>query len=258
MINLENDKSQNAPLLESIGVAKVYEDYGNMIQAVSDVSLKIKSGEIITIYGPAGSGKSTLLRILSGVEKPDIGEVLIKGEPYYEFSSREQRFIRLQKYGIVTGNKSEMNHLQVIQNIMYPKLATGVNEKEAQLAAKVITEKLGLEKYLSKVVSRLDPFIYKITSLARSLINQPWIIFVDEPFSALNHNQSDLMTDILNKINVDFQVAIVIATNDPIYLSKSAKPYLMDGGRIVDFDAGENPVERLSKAIDNIKKKHGL
>jgi len=113
MINLENDKSQNTPLLESIGVAKVYEGFGGMIQAVSDVSLKIRSGEIVTLYGPPNSGKSTLLRILAGIEKPDVGEILIKGEPYYEFSNREQSFIRLHKYGIVTDNKCEMSQLNV-------------------------------------------------------------------------------------------------------------------------------------------------
>jgi len=141
---------------------------------------------------------------------------------------------------------------------MYPRLAIGAKDKDALAAARNIVGKLGLEKYESKAISCLDTYYYRKASLARALVNEPWMVFVDEPFSELNHQESDLMAETLAKINHDFQVAVVVATNDPVYLSKSAISYLMDTGRIVDFEAGENPVERLSKAIENIKKKHGL
>jgi ABC-type lipoprotein export system ATPase subunit len=245
--------NSNRRLIETVGVTKVFENYGNMVTAVSDVSIKIELTDFVAFYGPTISGKSTLIRILAGVEKPDTGEILVKGEPLYEFSENERAFLRLHKFGLLTEKIHQLNYLNVVENVALPLISVGVNEKSATVSAKELLDRLGFKSDPRKKLLQISKYQAKIALIARALINKPWIVFIDEPYSDLNNEESDAFSQLVSKINLDFQVAIIVATSDPVYLKNANKIYLISEGRLIDFDAGNSPVTRLKDAMSHLE-----
>lgn len=240
-------------LIETVGVTKVFENYGNMVTAVSDVSIKIELTDFVAFYGPAISGKSILIQILAGVEKPDTGEVLVKGEPLYEFSENERAFLRLHKFGLMTEKVHQLKYLNVEENVALPLIAIGNKESSAIASARELLNRLGFKGDPKKKFYRQTNYQAKIALIARALINKPWIVLMDEPYSDLNNEESDALSQLVSKINLDFQVAIIVATSDPIYLKHASKIYLISDGRLIDFDAGNSPVTRLKDAMSHLE-----
>jgi len=243
----------NVALIETVGVTKLFDNYGNHITAVSDVSIKIETASFVAFYGPAASGKSALMRILTGVEKPDIGETLVKGEPLYEFSEDKRAFLRLHKFGLLTQKIHQLAYLNVEENVALPLIATGAKERVAIESARKLLDQLGFKGNPKKKFQYQNHYQAKIALIARSLINNPWIVFLDEPYNDLNNEESDSLSKLVSKVNLDFRVAIVVATSDPVYLEEANKIYLMSDGRLINFDAGNSPVEKLKAAMSHLE-----
>jgi len=241
-------------LIETVGVTKIFKDEENMSTACSDVSLKVKAGDFIIIFGITTSGKTTLLSIIYGFEKPDIGEVLLKGEPLYEFSENERCFIRAKKFGFVPHNHNWIRNLNLLDNVALPVLVSGQKEEVARTSAYEALRYFGLEKNFELQPHLLGFYEQQLASIARAMVNQPWLILADEPYKNLTHNDALKVISLLKKINEDKKIAMIVSTSKPEFLNYTSKWFLMSDGRIEDIKNNRNSISRFKNVVELIEK----
>lgn len=214
--------------------------------ALSDVSLKIHQGEILSIIGPSGSGKSTLLRCLNLMETPTSGEVIFEGTT---LSLKDKHLNELrQKIGMVFQNFNLFPHLTVLENItLAPKTVLKKSAQEADAYALELLKKVGLEDKHDSYPGQLSGGQKQRIAIARSLAMNPDVILFDEPTSALD---PEMVGEVLNvmKSLAESQITMVIVTHEMQFAKEvSSRVIFMDQGKIVSDglpnDIFENPKE---------------
>lgn len=248
-------RSHQGPLIETIGITKVFHNGNQMVTAISDVSIKILAGDFIIIFGSSTSGKTTLFSVMSGMEKPDLGEVLIKGEPLYEFQENEINFLRNKKFAFIPQSKRWVSHLNLLDNVALPLIISGEKEKIAKNKSILLLEKYGLGRYIYSDPLSLSSVDQQIASIVRAIINDPWIIFVDEPYVSLTRASSDRVISLLKEINSEKGAAVLITTNDANMLRHSEKWVFMDEGKAEDIYATKQSIKRLKEIIKIVEQR---
>lgn len=247
--------NNTAILFETIGINKVFKNKEHMVTAVSDISIKININDFVIIFGSLGSGKSTLLSILFGLEKPDIGEVLVKGEPFYEFSDSERAYLRLTRFGLVPRRIHWLENMSLLRNTALPLVVLGESFKKAE---KVACEKLnlfGITKNLNKKPESFSAYEQKLASLVRAMIGERWAIFLDEPCSELNSEDTKKFMEIISKIHEEQKVTVVLATNEPQYFKYASKLFFINDGLLEDFEKDKNPLAKIKESIAMVEEK---
>ncbi|HUD21056.1 MAG TPA: ATP-binding cassette domain-containing protein [Candidatus Saccharimonadales bacterium] len=253
---MEHDIQHNrqGPLIETLGVTKVFNSGKQIITAISDISIKIFAGDFLIIFGSSTSGKTTLLSVLSGMEKPDLGEVLIKNEPFYELSEDERSFIRNKKFGFIPQSKRWVSHLNLLENVALPLIISGEKAAVAKKAALEILGQYGLQDLSQHNPTTLSNVEQQIASIARAVINQPWLILVDEPYVSLTAEAVDKILGLLKKINEETGCTILMSTNNASLLKHSNKWLFMDEGKLEDISSEKNSIKRLKEVIEIVEK----
>lgn len=164
-------------VLEARNVSMVYNSSRGPVEALRDVSLEVREGEFVCIVGPSGCGKTTLLRILSGLLRPTSGLVLWKGEPL-----REPK----PEMGFVFQKANLMPWRDALGNVLLPLEVRGINGSEALEKAFSLLKSMGLEGFLHTYPRELSGGMEQKVALARALVYDPDILFLDEPFSSLD------------------------------------------------------------------------
>jgi len=241
-------------LIEAVGITKVYKHFNNMHTACSDISFKISSDDFIIIFGSGSSGKTTLLSIIYGIEKPDIGEVLLKGEPLYEFSEDERSFIRARKFGFIPHGFNWIDRFTLLDNVALPLFIIGHKEQEARQIAYETLRYFGIERQYQLKPNAVKFFDQQLASLARAIVNQPWIIFADEPYKNLDDDSANKIFSYLKKINEEKKIAVVVSTSQPELLKYSNKWLFIDKGRIENIKTNKNLLKRLKEVIIFVEK----
>lgn len=174
-------------------------------------SFEIKDGEFIIITGPSGSGKTTLLKVLSGIQKPNDGDVYWDDVNIYQEKPSSLSKIRLEKSGFVYQDFMLIDELNVYDNIILSKrLIRNKNDENVQ---KIIDD-LKLNSILKKYPTVLSGGEKQRVSIARSLVNNPKILFCDEPTGSLDYKATKEIMDLLKKINQEYQITIVLVTHE--------------------------------------------
>jgi len=248
------------PLIETVGLTKVYDVSGHKITAVSDVSLSIDYGDFVMVFGPSGSGKSTLLNMILGLEEPDLGEVYIKGESFFDLNEEERAFIRLSRFGIIPQKQIWLNQLSVIDNVGLPLVLLGEGSRKAREKADYFLKKVGMEEVRFRNPSELSVGQQQKVAIARSLVNNPWLLFADEPISNLDKNSSDQVMDLLKEVHEKDGITIIMVTHDLRYLNYGKRWLFVDEGKLssLENDEEKNPLESfqsIMKTIEEIKKR---
>jgi len=241
-------------LLQTTGITKIYETNGHMVTAISDLSLKVNFGEFVIIFGSSASGKSTLFTALYGLEKPDIGEVIIKGESLYDFSETERKFLTLKKFGLMPESKMWLKRMTLLENVALPLILDEVKSKEAFEIAKERLEHFGLQGNLSKLPEQYSNYEQRVASLARATINKPWVVFVDEPYKGLTQEESFNIIGKIKDFNKESGTAIIMTSTDPEYLSYATRWYFLNNGRLEDIESEKNSLKRLKESIELVEK----
>ncbi len=186
-------------------VSKVYLREGEPFQALSHVSLGIERGEFICLLGPSGCGKTTLLSMLAGFESPDAGQVLIDGKLVE--GPVPNRVTIFQHYGLLPWQTVE-------KNVMLGLLAKGTPKVEARLLARKYIELVGLSGFENVRPAQLSGGMQQRVSIARGLAVQPDVLFMDEPFAALDAITRLKMQDDIHRIAEEESVTVVFVTHD--------------------------------------------
>jgi len=205
----------------------------NELHILKDVNLEIEAGEFISVMGPSGSGKSTLLYNVSGMDRLTAGSVKLKGSEIGGLKEEELAEIRLNNMGFVFQDINLLKNLSVIDNIMFPALiAKGADKMKINQKAKELMEMTGIEKYANNNITQASGGQLQRAGICRALINDPDIIFADEPTGALDSKSAVEIMSILADINKK-GTTIMLVTHDVKVAAKSERILYMDDGNIV-------------------------
>lgn len=217
-------------VLAARGLSKTYVADGVQTHVLGDVDLDIREGDFTSIMGPSGSGKSTLLYCLSGMDKPTSGSVIFQGEDIAQASEEALARLRAQSFGFVFQAASLVSNLTLFENIAVPGyLKHGRSTEETRKAAQELIRRMDLEEVATHLPSQASGGQKQRCAVARAVVNEPALVFADEPTGALNRANSLEVLDLLNELNAE-GISILMVTHDV----RSA----VRGNRILYFEDG--------------------
>ncbi len=202
------------PLVELRNVSKIYHLGGEQIRALDDLSLDIEAGEFISIIGPSGSGKSTLMHILGCLDTPTHGTIRLDGIEIQHASKKELARIRNEKIGFVFQFFNLLPKLNVIQNVELPMVYSGASAKERRDRAMAALIMVGLENRSRHRPMQLSGGQQQRVAIARALVNNPKIVFADEPTGNLDSHTGEAILSLFRKLSQEGRT-IALVTHDP-------------------------------------------
>jgi len=219
-------------ILEVKDLCKTYVVNKRELNVLNNVNLQIKEGEFISIMGPSGSGKSTLLYNVSGMDKMTAGSVVFKGIELSTLSEKEMSTLRLHEMGFVFQQINLLKNLGIIDNIVVSAyMAKNRRRKEINQFAIELMEKTGITELADNDITQASGGQLQRVAICRSLINNPDIIFGDEPTGALNSKSSNEIMDIFKDIN-ESGSTIMLVTHNVKVASKTERVLFMIDGKI--------------------------
>ena len=216
-------------------VRKSYRMGEIVVEALRGVSLEIRRGEFTAIFGPSGSGKSTLLNILSGLDRPDEGKVLINGTDISTLSPDKLAETRLRQIGFVFQSFSLLPSLSVLRNVELPLALADVAEAKSLRRAESILALVGLEKRLHHHPTELSGGEQQRVAIARALINEPDIVFADEPTGNLDTSTGLRIVDLMRGLNREKGQTFLVVTHDQNVAKASDRILYLEDGEIKPF-----------------------
>jgi len=210
----EGKERESEGIIVAKGVKKVYDSGKVKVAALKGVDLAVKEGEMISVMGPSGCGKTTLLNCVSGLDDLSEGEVFIRGQPLSKMSDRTRTRYRAEKIGFIFQAYNLLPVLTSAENVELPLLISGTPPKDARIRALQALQAVGLEDWQSHKPAELSGGQQQRVTIARSLVNNPEIVFGDEPTGNLDSESSkDIMT-LLRKLNKENKQTFIIVTHD--------------------------------------------
>src|SRR5216117_3292018 len=202
------------PLVELRSVSKIYHLGGEEIRALDEVSLDIELGEFISIIGPSGSGKSTLMHILGCLDTPTKGTLKLDGTLIQDASPAQLARVRNQKIGFVFQFFNLLPKLNVLQNVELPMIYSGCNARERRERAVNALKLVDLENRSKHRPSQLSGGQQQRVAIARALVNEPKIVFADEPTGNLDSHTGEAILTLFRRLSEQGRT-IALVTHDP-------------------------------------------
>jgi ABC-type lipoprotein export system ATPase subunit len=225
--------SDMAAIIEAHNVFKTYKGKVE-VPALNGVDLTIEAGEMVAIMGPSGCGKTTLLNCLSGLDRFDSGEVLIEGEALADMSDRARTDHRARRMGFVFQFYNLIPVLTAAENVELPLLVTGVASKDARTRAVGALAMVGLEGRADHLPEELSGGERQRVTIARSLVNDPALVWADEPTGDLDSEKATEIVGLMRSLNVERGFTFVIVTHDIAVGRATDRIVRMLDGRVVD------------------------
>ncbi len=219
-------------MIEVIDVNKEYRMAGAIIHALVDVNLSIKSGDFVMIQGPTGCGKSTLLNVMSGLDLPDSGKVILDGENIARAKEDRLSRLRRQKVGFVFQDYNLISTLTAMENIealLWPTVLSSKEIENRAIAALRDVEMLERKDHYPVEMSGGEK---QRVALARAIVSKPRIIFGDEVSGNLDPESETMIMELLKKINEEYETTILIVTHRESVVKYGNVVVKMDKGRI--------------------------
>jgi ABC-type lipoprotein export system ATPase subunit len=234
---LREVESTAAPLpylVEAIGVERTYRTGRVEVPALKGVDLVVSSGEMVAIMGPSGCGKTTLLNCLSGLDSITRGDVLVEGVSLASMSDRERTDYRARHMGFVFQFYNLMPVLNAVENVELPLLVARRPAREARRRAVEALELVGLGPRAEHVPDELSGGERQRVTIARSLVNDPTIVWADEPTGDLDSEAADEITSLMRRLNLERGLTFLIVTHDIAVGRKTDRIVRMLDGRVVE------------------------
>ena len=220
------------PIILARGVEKTYHTGALDVHALRGVDLTVSAGEMVAIMGPSGCGKTTLLNTLSGLDDLSAGEVLIEGAPLHTMSDRERTRYRAERMGFIFQFFNLLPVLTTTENIELPLLVAGAKAAEARRKAQAALDLVGLADETHKRPAELSGGQQQRVSVARALVNEPALVWADEPTGSLDSETSAEVMDLLCRLNREKGQTFVLVTHDPAVASRADRIIHMRSGLI--------------------------
>lgn len=232
-------------LVELRNVRKTYRMGEEEIHALDDVSLDIAMGDFMSIIGPSGSGKSTLMHILGCLDSPTSGTIQLDGVMIHHASARQLAAIRNRKIGFVFQSFNLLPKLNVLQNVELPMVYSGLGGRERRERAMEAMKKVGIDNRAKHRPSQLSGGQQQRVAIARALVNDPRIIFADEPTGNLDSHTGEVVLEMFHKFHEEGRT-IILVTHDPEIAAVTPRRLEIRDGKIA------REVDRKLAGLDRV------
>ncbi len=229
-------------MIEVSNLEKTYNDDGNETAALQDISFKIEKGEFVSIIGPSGSGKSTLLHILSFLDRPTAGRYAFFGKSIDDMTDIELARVRNKEMGFVFQSFNLLSRISVYENVEIPLIYSDIAISQRKKMVEDAVRSVGLEEKLYTEAGKLSGGQKQRVAIARALVNNPNVIFADEPTGNLDSKSGAQVMDILDNLN-DKGHTIILVTHET-YTAEFANRIIRLKDGLVESDAPVGKVRR--------------
>jgi len=228
-------------VLQTKGLCKTYIVNKHQNNVLKNIDLTVSAGEMVAVMGPSGSGKSTLLYCVSGMDRVTAGEVIFNGRKTAGLSDKELARLRLDEMGFIFQQMYMMKNLSVLDNIILPAVKSkknNENRKQTEERGRALMRRLGIGDVGGNDINEVSGGQLQRACICRSMINNPKMIFADEPTGALNRASSDEVMNELLSLNRD-GTTIMCVTHDPKVAAQCSRVlYIVDGGILGEKEMG--------------------
>jgi putative ABC transport system ATP-binding protein len=223
---------ESGAIIEARNVTKTYRTGSAEFTALRDVDFAVQRGEMVAVMGPSGSGKTTLLNILSGLDEATSGQIWLEGQDLATMKDRKRTDYRARRMGFIFQVYNLLPVLSAVENVELPLLVSGVRPGAAREKALAALETVGLADWAKHRPAELSGGQRQRVTIARSLVNNPAIVWADEPTGALDSQTAQDIMDLMRRLNEEQGLTVVIVTHDPGIGAQANRIVRMRDGRI--------------------------
>ena len=238
----------STPIVEARSVRRTYETGAVRVEALRGVDLVLEQGEMVAIMGPSGCGKTTLLNCLSGLDSIDGGDVLIAGDTLADMSDRQRTDYRARHMGFVFQFYNLIPVLTAVENVELPLLVSRVPASDARRRSLEALDLVGLVERAGHVPDELSGGERQRVTIARSLVNEPAIVWADEPTGDLDSENATEIVELMRRLNLEQGLSFLIVTHDISVGRKTDRIVRMLDGQVVEEQRLEVPHVLTSRA----------
>lgn len=227
--------SESAPVIATMGLAKVYRTGSVAVSALAGVSVTIASGEFVTIVGASGSGKSTFLQLLGCLDRPTSGQYRLEGRAVQGLGARDLARVRRERLGFVFQGFNLLAGATALENVELPLVYAGKGGGERRRRALAALAAVQLEHRLQHRPSAMSGGEQQRVAIARALVNDPAVLLADEPTGNLDSRTSAAVMETLVRLNRERGLTIVLVTHDPgVAAAAPRQLHFADGALVAD------------------------
>ena len=219
-------------VLRAENLHKTYLGLSTPVEALRGVSLEMESGEFVAVMGPSGCGKSTLLHLCGAMDRPTEGRLIIEGQPVHDLTDDRLTRLRRTRIGFIFQFFNLLPTLNVLENVSLPLLLDGVPGQEADGRAQRLLERLGLSNQLAHYPQQLSGGEMQRAAIARAVIHSPALLIADEPTGNLDSENGANILALLAELNLETDIAILLATHSPEIASAADRIVFMKDGLV--------------------------
>jgi putative ABC transport system ATP-binding protein len=242
-------------MIEFINVSKKFSSEPEPIDVLKNVSFSVKSGEFVAIMGPSGSGKSTLLGIAAGLDKPDVGVVSFDGIDLVKENESSLANIRAKSIGFIFQNFQLLPGMNALENVGIPLyLTSNMSEKQILEKSLDLLSSVSMQHRAGHFPKQLSGGEEQRIAIARAFINEPKVIFADEPTANLDSKNSKVVLDLLLERNKKLNTTLIIVTHDPAVAKLADRILEMRDGEILNSKNSETKFKSVSRSKQPKKK----
>ncbi|WP_062109896.1 ABC transporter ATP-binding protein [Bacillus niameyensis] len=240
-------------VLEASNLKKTFGSKGNFHTALNDIELQVNKGEFVGIMGPSGAGKSTLLNVLSTIDVPTSGEIMINWKNILQLTEEELADFRREKLGFIFQDYNLIETLTVKENIILPLSLSNASYFDIEEKLRNVTETLGIESILNSYPANISGGQQQRTAVARAIITNPSLIFADEPTGALDSKSAFILLQTLEQLNKSQEATILMVTHDAYAASFANRVlFIKDGSIFTEIRKGERTRKQFFGQIIDI------
>jgi ABC superfamily ATP binding cassette transporter, ABC protein len=234
-------------MLKAVNIKKNFDLDKAKLQILKGIDINIQVGEFVTIMGKSGSGKSTLLNILSTLDTPSEGEVYFEDVKIDNLSDDDSSKLRRESFGFVFQLPKMVKNLSILDNILLPSLQYKNDRKSATQAATNLMQKIGIENIADKKISQVSGGQLQRAGICRALINNPKILFADEPTGALDSGTTKDVLNLFSTFHKEGKTIVMVTHDINVAAASQRVLFMKDGLLIHDISLGNDINENLSK-----------
>lgn len=234
-------------MLKAVNIKKNFDLDKTELQILKGIDINIQGGEFVTIMGKSGSGKSTLLNILSTLDTPSEGEVYFEDMKIDNLSDDDSSKLRRESFGFVFQLPKMVKNLSILDNILLPSLQYKKDRKSAIEAATNLMQKIRIEGIANKKISQVSGGQLQRAGICRALINNPKILFADEPTGALDSGTTKDVLNLFSTFHKEGKTIVMVTHDINVAATSQRVLFMKDGLLIHDISLGDDVNENLSK-----------
>jgi putative ABC transport system ATP-binding protein len=237
----------NGAIVQAHGVSKTYQTGSDSVTALRGIDFAVARGEMVAVMGPSGCGKTTLLNCLSGLDNVNAGRVMIEGTDLATLKDRQRTEYRAKRMGFIFQVYNLLPVLSSVENVELPLLVSGMKPTEARARSVAALDEVGLVEWARHRPAELSGGQRQRVTIARALVNDPAIVWADEPTGDLDSEGADDIVALMRRLNLERGLSFLIVTHDPSVGRRADRIVRMVDGRVVD-DGSRRTVSSMAEA----------